>query len=196
MAEHFRETGVRVMLDLGSRRVIVIFATTLVAGCATSGQAPTSSSPPPVAAPRTADAIGRQEARTACGERTDVWITYRDGRKATQDQDCDGRPDVRFVYEGGDRGAERGDPVAFTYPRLDIDPPGTHSLESHAVENRSHNGVSSCDDATALPVRADSALGLHAPEHKADDKQDAEGCHDEVRPRSARPLANAAVREQ
>jgi plastocyanin len=35
------------------RRAIVVFAMALVAGCATGGQAPT---PPPVAAPRTADA--------------------------------------------------------------------------------------------------------------------------------------------
>jgi hypothetical protein len=48
------------------------------------------------------DTLVRQEARTGCGDRTDVWITYRAGRKATQeeDQDCDGRPDVRFVYDG------------------------------------------------------------------------------------------------
>ena len=48
------------------------------------------------------DALVRQEGRTACGDRTDVWIRYRDGQKAEQaeDHDCDGRPDMRFVYEG------------------------------------------------------------------------------------------------
>lgn len=47
------------------------------------------------------DALVRQEGRTACGDRTDVWIRYRDGQKAEQaeDHDCDGRPDMRFVYE-------------------------------------------------------------------------------------------------
>src|SRR5687768_17969223 len=45
------------------------------------------------------DVLVRQEGRTACGDRTDVWIRYRDGQKVEQaeDHDCDGRPDMRFV---------------------------------------------------------------------------------------------------
>jgi hypothetical protein len=37
------------------RHAIVVFAIALVAGCATGGKAPTSSTPPPGTAPRTAD---------------------------------------------------------------------------------------------------------------------------------------------